>query len=331
MRKALFRLLLALIFIFTGIKPVYAQLYKNQFTVTDDNDQYINPYHDRYYTSGVAGTFTHAISRANIKDTNVVKKSLEIEAGQHIYTSYTADAKFIQPNPFVFVPYNQDRPFTAYLFAGASYNWLYANEDALKFNAEIGTIGPWALGRQVQQDFHSFFGLYPAGGWKYQLRNAPGVNLRLDYRMYLYRNNKGWFDMEFNPDSWLGNTFTGASAGLQLRIGELNEFYQSAITNSRVTRNSGDHIGNEFYFFTVPQANYVAYDATIEGGLWLKYKGQVTFGIYHWVYQQQFGLQFASNKWSVNYIAYIRSREVKSSALGDQWASINIACRFGKI
>ncbi len=332
MRKMIKYFLIIILCLLAGISPLYAQNYKDQLTVTDDNDQYINPNHDRYFTSGDMATYTHVLPHSKIKDSSIIKKTFEIEGGQFIYNSYTADTfNGPQSNPFVYEKWHEDRPFTAYLFGGITYNWFFTNENTLKFNAEIGAIGPMALGRDVQQGFHYLFKLYPTRGWKWQLNNAPGANLRLDYKMCLYRTEGRWFDMAFNPDGWLGNTFTGASAGLQLRVGELNRFFQSAITNSRVTGNKNETIGRELYFFTVPQVNYVAYDATIEGGLWLKNKGPVTFGIYHWVYQQQFGLQYAGNKWSVNYIAYIRSREVKSSALADQWGSLNVAYRFGKI
>jgi lipid A 3-O-deacylase len=332
--KFMARSLLALCFTFIllGIKPLYAQNYKDQFAITDDNDQYINPNHDRYYTSGDMLTFTHAIPRNKIRDSSIIKKTFEIEAGQRIYTSYTADTfDGPQDNPFVYEEWHEDRPFTGYLFAGITYNWFYQDENTLRFNAEVGTIGPDAKGEEIQHGFHQLFDLYPTRGWAWQLNNAAGVNLRLDYKTLLYRNDGSWFDMAFNPVGWLGNTFTGASAGVQLRVGELNKLFQSAITNSRVSRDKSENIGHEFYFFTVPQVNYVAYDATIEGGLWIKDKGPVTFGIYHWVYQQQFGLQYAAKRWSASYTAFIRSREVKSTALGDQWASLNIAYRFGKI
>lgn len=331
-KKSLLTALLCSILTGAGIQPLYAQNNKDQITITDDNDQYLNPNHDRYYTSGDIATYTHAISRDKIKDSSIVKKTFEIEGGQRIYNSYTADTfKGPQADPFVYQEWHEDRPFTAYLFGGVSFNWFYKNENTLKFNAEIGAIGPMALGENIQHGFHALFGLYPTRGWKWQLNNAPGVNLRVDYKMFLCRANGNWFDMSFNPDAWVGNTFTGASAGMQLRIGALNKFFQSAMTNSRVTDDKNENIGREFYFFTVPQVNYVAYDATIEGGLWLKDKGPVTFGIYHWVYQQQFGLEYAKRRWSLSYIAFVRSREVKSTALGDQWASLNFTYRFGKI
>jgi len=318
------------IFNFISISNLYAQDYKNQLTITSDNDQYVNPNHDRYYTDGIVFNFTHAL-RHRSADSSLAKKTIEYEFGQRIYNSYTASAFRPPSAPAHFKNYRIDRPFTAYLFAGMALNFLYKNENALKLDAELGTIGPAALGEQAQDGFHNFFGLYKPRGWPYQLRNAPGINLRGDYKMFLYRNSGNWFDMAFNPTAWLGNTFTGASAGMQFRFGHFGKFYQSTITNSRVSSDAGEQQIHEFYFFTTPQINYVAYDATIEGGLGLSDKGPVTFGIYHYVYQQQFGLEFASARWSANYIAYVRSREVKSTALADQWASISVAYRFGKI
>ena len=324
------RVFLIAIFIFISISSLYAQDYKNQFTLTSDNDQYVNPNHDRYYTDGVALNFTHALKHDTLHSL-LAKRIIEFEFGQRIYNSYTASARRPQPDPFVFKRYDIDRPFTAYLYAGAALNLLYKNENALRLDAEIGTIGPAALGEQVQTDFHNYFGLYKARGWPYQLKNAPGINFKGDYKMLLYRNRGNWFDMAFNPTAWLGNTFTGASVGMQFRFGHFGKFYASTITNSRVSRDASEQQTHEFYFFTAPQVNYVAYDATIEGGLGLSDKGPITFGIYHYVYQQQFGLEFASARWSANYIAYVRTREVKSTALGDQWASISLAYRFGKI
>ena len=323
------RVFLITIFSFISISSLYAQDYKNQFTLTSDNDQYVNPNHDRYYTDGILLNFTHAL--ATPKHGDIAKKVLEIEAGQRIYNSFTASARRIQPDPFVMTRYGIDRPFTAYLYAGATLNLLYNNEDALKLNAQVGTIGPAALGEQAQDDFHKLFGLYEPRGWPFQLKNAIGINLSAGYSKFLYRNDAQWFDVAAVPTGWLGTTFTGASAGMQFRFGKIDKLFQSTITNSRVSSNAGEQQTHEFYFFTTPQINYVAYDATIEGGLGLSDKGPVTFGIYHFVYQQQFGLEFASARWSAKYIAYIRSREVKSTALGDQWASISLAYRFGKI
>ena len=331
MRNLLLFLLFTSTVIFTSSKTATAQNYKNQFTLFTDNDMYIDPNHDRYYSDATYFNFTRAADMNSISNPDIIKKTIEFEFGQKIYTAESGH---------VYPPYHIDRPFTGYLFGNVAWNWLYKDEDAVKFTAEVGTIGPAALGEEIQSGFHQLFGLYKVvggygykqyGGWSHQLNTEPGLNLRLDYKHLLYRNDGNWFDIAANPDAWLGSTFTGASAGLQFRVGGLNQFFQSAITNTRVTDNKNEHMNHEFYFFTLPQVNYVVYDATIEGGLFRKDKGPVTFGIYHWVYQQQFGLQFASARWTASAIAFIKSREVKSTALGDQWGSIGITYRFGKI
>ena len=253
------RIIFIIILSFVSIEKLYAQDYRNQISGTLDNDQYLDPNHDRYYTEGALLSYTHALKKP--KSSSLAKKILEFEIGQRIYNSYTASARRIQPSPFVFHSYDIDRPFTAYLYAGASMSWLYSDENALKLTGELGTIGPAALGEQVQVDFHNLFNLYKVRGWPYQLNNAAGVNLKADYKMFLYRNDQKWFDMAFNPGGWLGTTFTGASAGMQFRFGQLGKLYQSDITNSRVSSDPSEHQTHEFYFFTTPQINYVAYDA----------------------------------------------------------------------
>lgn len=314
-RGSIFILLLS----FLSVNALYAQDYKNQVTLTSENDQYINPDHDRYYTDATMFTLTHALRHHS--DSSLVKKILELQFGQQIYNPRTADANRVS---------KIDRPFTGYLFAGASLNWLYKNESALKITAQLGTIGPNALGEQIQTNFHKAFKLYPVRGWEYQLKNELGLNIDVDYKKLLYRTQGNWFDLTFDPEVRLGNTFTNANVGMQLRFGQLGKLYQSAITNSRVGSND-DNQKHEFYFFAEPQFSYVAYNATIQGGLFRDDKGPITYGIYHIVYIQQLGLQFASARWSANYIVYIRTREVKSTALGDQYGSVSIAYRFGKI
>lgn len=294
--------------------------YKNQITVELDNDMYINPNHDRYKSDGTTLTLTHA-SPLPDSSSKLMKRVMIYDFGQQIYNP--SDSYIKRPQQF-------DRPFTGYLFADVSYNWLYKNEDALKFMAQIGTIGPAALGKVVQVDFHKVFGLHPVGPWdKYQLNTEPGINLDLDYKKLLYRTPGNWFDVTFNPEAELGTTFTNANVGAMFRIGRLGRLFESVSTNSVVTSGSAKP-KHELFLFAEPQVSYVAYNATIQGGLFRSDKGPYTFGIYHWLYVQQVGVQYTSDRWSLAYIAYIRTREVKSTALGDQYAGVSVSYRFGR-
>jgi len=321
MKIFILRNAIIVLFCVFGFGKIYAQDYRDQLSINVDNDQYINPNHDRYYTDGTIFTFTRALHRPDSTG-KLQKKILDFQFGQQIYNSRTAH---------VYAPYIFDRPLTGYLFLNSSLDWLYKNESALTFTFEAGTIGPNSLGGQVQTAFHKLFKLYPVGPYSlYGLHNAFGVDLTLDYKKLLYRIPGNWFDISADPEGTLGNTFTNVGAGMLLRIGHLSRLFSSSSTNSRVTDDPTEHQTHEFYFFAEPQLTYVAYNATIEGGLFVNDKGP-TFGIYHIVYVQQLGLQFASARWNASYTAFIKTREVKSTALGDQWASISIAYRFGRI
>ena len=297
-----------------------AQSYRNQFGITSDNDLYTSYKNDRYYTDGTVFNYTHALDFSKGTNPNLVTKTVEFELGQRIYNPYSPDV----PDAAA-----QDRPFTAYLFGGASLNWFYVSESAIKLNAQIGTIGPHALGRQIQTGFHKLLGIQKVDGWQNQLNNELGVNLSLDYKKLIFRNANEWFDMSINPSVWVGNTFTGASFGPLFRIGVLDNYYQSVLTNSRVSKEI-DKEKHEFFLLIKPTFQYIGWDATIEGGYFTKDKGPVTFGIYHTVFVQQLGLEFSSKRWSASYIAYIKSREVRSAATNDQYGSINLSYRFGK-
>ncbi|MFD0748640.1 lipid A deacylase LpxR family protein [Mucilaginibacter calamicampi] len=323
MKYAIYVLLFNVLFIF----KVNAQSgYRNQIGDRLDNDQYINPYHDRYYLAGQFINFTTVLNTskdcAGLFGTTVVKKTLEIEVGQQIYGPFASWARD---------PTLQDRPYTGYLYAGAALNLLYDDESSLKITAQVGTIGPASLAERVQKAFHHAFDLKDPEGWQYQLNNEAGLNVEGQYTRLLYRSSNNWFDVAAIPSVRLGNTFSNATAAIQLRVGALDKLYQSASTNSKVSL-GGDHQKTEFYLFAIPQLSYVAYNATIQGGMFIKDKGPVHFDAIPLIFTQQLGLQFASRRFSASYTAFLRSREVGSgsSALAHQWGSIAMAYRFGR-
>lgn len=308
---------------FVIINSTFAQgNYRYQISDHLDNDQYINPYNDRYYMAGYLLNFTAVLGQNNVNEftsQRLEKKTIEVEVGQQIYGPFATWARYT---------FLQDRPYTGYLYASAAINWLYTNESALKITAQVGTIGPESKAEAVMKAFHDAFKLKHPEGWEYQLKNEVGLNIEAQYTRLLFRNSQKWLDVAAVPSLRIGNTFSNATAAAQLRIGRLEPFYQSATTNSRVSL-GGSVQENELYFFAMPQISYVAYNATIQGGLFIKDKGPVTYDIYHVVFTQQLGIQFATSRWSGSYTALIRTREVKSSALGDQWGVLALSYRFG--
>jgi lipid A 3-O-deacylase len=295
-------------------------VYKNEFGFRSDNDSYLAMGQDRYYTNGLFITFRHAMDqRKNSGKLN--KKIWEIEAGQRIYNAQTgkiADIAYV------------DRPFAGYLYAGASMRWLYTTENTVKVSLQAGTIGPAAKGKEAQEFLHKLIGFYEINGWQFQVNNEVGINSSIEYTRFLRRSEND--KMDFSIASYInaGTTYSGAGIGGIIRAGTLSQFFHSAISNSRT---SNEYVirpltPREFFFFAKPLLNFVAYDATVQGGLFTDDKGPITFGVKPLVFSQELGAMYAGKHWTVDFSVIFKTKEIKSVARKHQYGSVSIYYAF---
>lgn len=314
--------LLVVICLSLATQICYGQSYKNEIGFTTDNDYYIAFQQDRYYTEGASIYFRHALKQENLKPT-LEKKIVDFEIGQRIYNPFWSHA----PDPKT-----HDRPFASYAYVSGAMGWHYKNESILRASAQLGLIGPAAMGKEVQTFFHKEIldAYYAVEGWEYQVKNELGLNFDLSYQQLLYHSANRLIDVSGASAVQIGNTFTGVNAGVLIRFGNLNPFYESASANSRIKNKAGDtrRTPAELFLFTKPQLNFAAYDATIQGGLFRSDKGPITFGINHWVYSQQIGLNFAWKRISAKAIVTLKTKEVQSNAKAYHYASGVFAYHF---
>ena len=294
--------------------------YKNEFGFRSDNDAYLAYGQDRYYTNGLFITFRHATDQSRLKET-VNKRIWEVEAGQKMYnpiSGYVSDVERI------------DRPFAGYLYAGASMNWLYQSENNLKLSVQFGTIGPSSLADEGQMLLHDVIGFYEVRGWDSQVKDEFGVNLMAEYNHLLHRGTDQKTDFTLTSQAGLGNTFSGAGIGLMFRAGTLSQLFNSASMDASLSNNSKTAPLNEkeFFFYAEPSLHYVAYDATVEGGMFSDDKGPVTFDVKPLVFSQQLGLMYSKNRWTADFSIIFKSREIKSSARAHQYGSAALYYRF---
>jgi hypothetical protein len=74
--------------------------------------------------------------------------------------------------------------------------------------------------------------------------------------------------------------------------------------------------------------NFIAYDATVQGGLFNSNKGPVTFDPKRLQYSQEIGLNYAVKHWTLNFSVTFKSRDVKTQARNHQYGSAMIYYRF---
>ena len=177
---------------------------------------------DRYYTNGGLLTYTAsplytpdwAVSAAKtisyFSNWTTVRASYAI--GQDIFTPKVLGAT--NPDP-------RDRPYAGWLYG--SFGLIGETGDTLdQIGLNLGVVGPAALGREVQNGFHSLVGDNGSQGWSYQLRNEPTVNLfyQRSWRE-LASASFGYFGADITPHAGfaLGNAYDYANAGAVLRFG----------------------------------------------------------------------------------------------------------------
>lgn len=294
--------------------------YKNEFGFRSDNDAYLAYGQDRYYTNGLFITFRHAADQ-NRLNTKVNKRIWEIEAGQKMFNAISGYVENVS---------KVDRPFAGYLYGGGSMNWLYTNESNLKVSLELGTIGPSSLGEKGQVLLHDLVGFYEIQGWESQVKDELGINAKIEYNRLIHRGASLKNDFTLTSKARLGNTFSSAGVGLLFRSGIINQLFNSASTASTLSNNSKTEALNEreFFFYAEPSLSYVAYDATTEGGLFRDDKGPVTFDVKPLVFSQQVGVMYAKNRWTLDFSAIFKSREIKSDAKAHQYGSAALYYKF---
>lgn len=311
--------LLSLITIFFFCE-VNAQSFKNEFGFKTENDAYLATLNDRYYTNGLFIYFRRALNPNNLSE-NVEKKTYEISVGQKIYTPYWG---------MVAKKEDQDRPFAGYLYAGAAYSVFYKKESLLKTSIEIGTVGPNSLAQDAQEFLHKTVGFYTPAGWEYQIKNEIAVNLSANYSKLIIRSNDNAVDLSGNGYANLGTTFSGVGASAVFRAGKLNQLFNSAYHNAVIGESKTKRLNNsEFFFYLKPQLNVVAYDATIQGSLFNN-NSPLTFGVKPIVFEQQFGVNYSSQRFTIDFNVIFKTKEVKSAAKAQNYGGLSLYYRFGK-
>jgi lipid A 3-O-deacylase len=118
-------------------------------------------------------------------------------------------------------PDPRDRPYAGWLYLGASLLQDTDRRMLEHLELQLGVVGPAALGKQVQRQWHEFVDGAEPLGWDSQLENEPGVVLSYErkWRLKLIGDGASGIDLIPELGGSLGNVFTYGEAGVLLRFG----------------------------------------------------------------------------------------------------------------
>ncbi|MDB5230479.1 MAG: hypothetical protein JWN76_1284 [Chitinophagaceae bacterium] len=312
---------LVIIMLFAFSSGGNAQKIKKEFFTREiqgitDNDNYLLQRKDGYYTNGVFFSYTWLPKKLTVK-----RKLTSLEIGQMIYTDRTR--KIINRSEI-------DRPFTSYLYGRYKETSFSKKDNVLQWSVSAGTMGKSAGGEWLQMNYHTIINIYAFYGWEYQLKDAVGIDGNITYSpVIIPEKEKAFVTLKPVLSANLGTTFTNANLGLMLQAGFFERNHQSALWNARLSHTeikTRKHF--ELFGYYHPQLIYHAYNATVQGGLFLKDKGPLTSDIYHLMYQHKLALVYAERRFTVGLAAVYQTKEAKIQKANQRYGSLSLAYRF---
>ena len=198
---------------------------KGELSIIEENDSLFSD-SDKHYTQGARASYLSAPLTAGWRydafdflgplfhgSADQQRRFDWIVLGQSIYTPMN-----LKLNP----PSATDRPYAGWLYTGGELLQENGGNSLTGFEVLLGVVGPAALGRQVQNDWHQFIVGIPGGaGWDNQLKNEPAIALSYDKHWRLGIVELGGVGVDFVPeaDVTAGNVFTYGAVGGIIRIG----------------------------------------------------------------------------------------------------------------
>lgn len=268
------------------------QKFSKEISLVTDNDLYTSADRDRYYTSGVFLTYRYLAENKNL---NLEKRIFEWQIVHKMYT----------PNkPIVQVISEHDRPFAGYLYGSFGIHRVYKTNTIFNTSLQIGVVGPSAKSDELQNGLHSLYGFREVTGWKYQIKDAFGLNFGAEYIKFLGKDSSNTLDASWVNSVNLGTVFSDVSTGLKLRLSfiPLQEITNSIAFNTNLNdENTKQKSQIESFFYFKPTLRYALYDATLQGSF-LNTSSEVTKELIPFVFDMELGFKFTANRFNFGYV-----------------------------
>jgi hypothetical protein len=193
-----------------------------------------------------------------------VSRNYEIVFGQSIFTPNATHTTR---------PRAEDRPYAGWLYGGIGMIQDTDHRELDHLELLGGVVGPDALGRNVQNDWHQFIGIDKARGWDHQLHNEPGFMLTYERKWRFYQPVLAGQAVDAIPEvgATVGNVMTYGETGIMLRFGQsLKADYGPARIRPATSgttffdRNAMDSAVG-YYFYVAAQGRVVGRNIFLDG------------------------------------------------------------------
>lgn len=213
-----------------GSAPIQGVPSSGSLSAVEENPNASPHGNDRHYTDGIELSYTsgplseNGIWNAPIRlldDCSFLFHRQTDETDSRLEWTILGQSIFTPQNHVVSDPSRNDRPYAGWLYTGLDYIQDLNAQQLTSLQLLGGIVGPWALGRQVQNNVHALFGERLARGWNHQLGNEFGFTVSWERKWRFNHELGDQYSWEFLPEAGItaGNVFTFAEAGFVVRWG----------------------------------------------------------------------------------------------------------------
>ncbi len=275
-----------------------------------DNDYFTKT--DEYYSQGITLEYVHPS----------IKKS---PLSKLLWKPYKTPAQYgVTFNLFGYTPTSilsdsilyGDRPFNTNISLKTfliQVDNIHKQQISTAFS--IGVMGPAALGYQIQDNIHRWLKNPLPHGWQYQTQNDIIINYQINYeKQFVAAGNN--FLLNATAEARAGTLNNKISSGFNFTAGRFNKRFLSVTYSKRKA---------EYYLYGQSRINFIAYDASMQGGLFNR-KNAYTIAnsdISRVTFQADAGIIVNFKKLYLSYTQSILTKEF-STGKYHRWGGVSI-------
>lgn len=280
-----------------------------------DNDYFTAT--DYYYTQGYSIEIVNPALRKNpltkllVKPKgNPIRYGLALEHFGFTPTTLSSDAILVG-----------DRPFAA----GILLKTFTITTDTLR-RARVssllstGMVGPVAFGYEMQAAIHRLINGVDPHGWEHQIRNDAILNYTLTYEKQLYAYRHALL-VSASAQAQAGTFVNRVQTGFVVMAGRFDPPFANPINRKRLPL--------QLYVYAQPLVSLVAYDASLQGGLFNRSSPYVIPAnqLMRTPFQANYGAVLRYRKLYLEYYQSWLSREFETG-MPHRWGGVKIGLAF---
>lgn len=214
-----------------------------------------------------------------------------------------------------------DRPFAGVILL-KTFSILTDTLRRVRMSSVLSTgmVGPVAFGEQIQTALHRLVNGVEPHGWQHQIQNDVIVNYTLNYEKQLYAYCQT-LSVSGLAQAQVGSFADRLQTGLVIMAGRFNSPFGRTATHRRLPI--------QLYGYAQPIVSLVAYDATLQGGLFNRSSPYVIPAdqLARVTFQANIGAVFHYKNLYLEYYQSVLSREFQTG-LAHRWGGAKIGVSF---